>query len=440
MEEIKITNHKEKPHVGSFTCFRTLGETVPGVKTAKKYLEMGGKLTFFSHGGEFEHLGEETGGKIVKLLPISYEEAVEKNNKRKIKYTFEKMAFECYNKKVIEDFVEEEIEEIKKHDIDLIVATFNPTVSISARVLNIPVIVLTSGTYGPIYFDSGYVTYPESYENSITRFVPSYIKNNIVSWLLKHNKMLVRDTNKVARKYKVKPFKNLNEIVLGDYTLLCDDINFIGLKPTKKYPKENFIGPIFGTDIHKDQNEEIPADIKAHLEKPGRSILVSMGTTVKHDLLLNIINTLNQTNYNIIVTCGRFDKSKWPEVNDNILLKVLIRQPLKINKMVDLAVIHGGRGTVYTSAYSGKPSVGIPMFVEQQYNLDTLVRNGVSIRGSRKFFKPEDFLKAIETIFNNYGTYYKNAQDLSAKLTREPGEVKAASRIIDIYNSLKQKN
>ena len=105
--------------------------------------------------------------------------------------------------------------------------------------------------------------------------------------------------------------------------------------------------------------------------------------------------------------------------------------------MVDLAITHGGRGTIYTAAYSGKPVIGIPMHIEQQYNIDCLVRHGAGLRISKKFFKTEDLKQAIDTIFNNYDTFLKKSQELSSKLFKGPMEEKAVQRLVQI---LEEKN
>ncbi len=48
--------------------------------------------------------------------------------------------------------------------------------------------------------------------------------------------------------------------------------------------------------------------------------------------------------------------------------------------MADLAVIHGGVGTVMTAALSGKPVVGVGMQLEQVANLACLERLGFAVR------------------------------------------------------------
>ena len=157
-----------------------------------------------------------------------------------------------------------------------------------------------------------------------------------------------------------------------------------------------------------------------------------MGTTRDKEFFIRILETLNQTDYNVIVVYTTLPEEILPKTNDNILFKKFIQSPLLVNKMVDLAIIHGGRGTVYTAAYSGKPMLGIPVFAEHQYNIDNIVRNGAGLRVSMKFFKEQDLINAINIIFSNYDKYLKNAQELARKLTKVPGEEKAVKRLIKI--------
>jgi len=358
----------------------------------------------------------------------------------KFKTTIENQQFIVYNKKTIQTLIESEIDAFKKYDIDIIVSAFNPTCSISTRVLNIPLIVLLSGTSSSAYFKSGYATFPENFENVFTRLLPESLKKYFTRWLLlNYKKFLVKDFNIVAKKYNVKKFKTLNDILEGDYTLLCDDINFLDIKPTNKFPIENFIGPI-SVGFSDGKIEDLDTDVKKHLEKPEKSILVMLGTTSANitspigKLFIEILKTLNKTNYNVIAVYTEISNKDIPKLEKNILLKKYLKYPQIVNKMVDLAIIHGGRGTVYNSAYSGKPSVGLPFFVEQQYNIDCLVRKKVCIRISTKRFKQEELLKAINKIFKNYDDYLKNAKALSEKLSKEIDENKAVNRLIQIID------
>jgi len=412
-----------------------LGETLPQVKIAKKYIKKGGKAIFFSHGGKFQHLAQEIGCDVVKLKNLGWKDAMVGVDRSKT--SFERQQFIVYNKKTIEPIVKSEIEAFKKKGIDLVISCFNPTCSISTKVLEIPLIILISGTTSSVYYRSGFATFPENYENIFTRILPSSFKNYLTRWLLLNNKLLVKDFNRVANKYNIKKFSTLNEILESDYTLLCDDINFLGIKPTKRFPVENFIGPV-SMELSKSKSDGLENDIKKHLKRSGKSILFTMGSASSNidssisKIFLKVLKRLNQTDYNVIVVSGKIPIKMIPKTNENILLKKFIKSPQALHKMVDLAIIHGGRGTVYNVAYSGKPSIGIPFFIEQQYNIESLVRNKAGIMISSKFFSSYKLMNSINTIFENYDFYLENSKKLSKKLSRINGEERALKRIMQI--------
>ncbi|MDH7516900.1 MAG: glycosyltransferase [Candidatus Thermoplasmatota archaeon] len=156
---------------------------------------------------------------------------------------------------------------------------------------------------------------------------------------------------------------------------------------------------------------------------------------MERNFFLKILKILNETEYNVIATYTTIlNENDLPNLNENILLKKFIPDITSLSKRTDLAIIHGGHGTVYTAAYSGKPIIGIPLHIEQQYNLDCLVRHASAIRLSKTFFKEKNLLNAIEKIFSSYDTYLHNAQILSQRLPKPEGDKNAAKRIIEILN------
>jgi len=150
-------------------------------------------------------------------------------------------------------------------------------------------------------------------------------------------------------------------------------------------------------------------------------------------LFLDILDILNNTEYNVIATyTNLLNENELGKYNDNILLKKFIPNIARLNKMIALAIIHGGRGTVYNAAYSGKPAVGIPLNGEQQFNIDNLVRHKTGVRISKTFFNEKKLLKSLNHIFDNYEFYLANAKTLSEKLPAINSGKKAAKRILDI--------
>jgi UDP-N-acetylglucosamine:LPS N-acetylglucosamine transferase len=66
---------------------------------------------------------------------------------------------------------------------------------------------------------------------------------------------------------------------------------------------------------------------------------------------------------------------------------------------------------------------------EQQYNIDILVRHGSAIRLSKRHFREEALLGAIETILADYERYRASAEALARRLPVIDGARRGAERI-----------
>jgi UDP:flavonoid glycosyltransferase YjiC (YdhE family) len=255
--------------------------------------------------------------------------------------------------------------------------------------------------------------------------------------------MYVRPFTKVAKKYGVAPPKIERDIIKGDYTFFVDFAEFLGLNKSTIPSDEYYVGPSsfdeFLTKVfHDEKSDEKEHEIENHLKKPGRSILLSLGSSGTKELFLKILKALGQTDYNIIaIYTSILKEGELPEVSGNILLKKFVPSIEKLNRTVDLAILSGGKGTVYAAAYAGKPIIGFPMQFEQHLNLEMLARQGMAIIASRKYFKEKDLFNSIKEIFDNYDNYLKNAQSLASKLPKPEGDKNTAKKIAEI---LKQKH
>jgi len=418
---IEINNYT-KPKIGFFPFFNSLGDTLPLLKVADYYKRFGGDAIFYSHGGAYEELAHSRGFKVIKVKPY-YEN---KNNTE--------IFSDLYFKNLI-DAVSKEIEVFKKTEIRLLVTNINLSSGISARVVGIPLVVLFSGTLSIPYYKSNLATFPDNLENPFTCFIPAVIKNRIFNWIIVKSKLYTRFFNNVAKQYGKKPFTHYLDLFKGDYFLACDDINFLKLKPTADYPQENYVGPILSGTFEEGFPGNNDKDIEQHIKKPWRSILLSMGSSGEKNLFLKIISILNKTEWNVVaIYTNILQDDELPKIENNILLKKFVPSIRTINEKVDLAIIHGGRGTIYTAAYSGKPIIGIPKQIEQQYNIDCLIRHGSGIRLSKKYFSSRRLLNAINDIFSNYQFYERNARNLAKSLKEDDNVRNTILRLIEIIN------
>ncbi|MEF8874143.1 MAG: glycosyltransferase [Candidatus Thermoplasmatota archaeon] len=420
-----------EPVVGFLPCFFNMGESIPVVKIAEEYVDRGGSAVMFSHGGKYEELVEDLDVEMVQLNDIwggvskDSDEFFKEGNK------LHKLVRTIYPPENIRRCVDEEVKAFRETNIDMIVCSFNLTVTISAKVVDIPQVAVVSGTAIPPYYQE-WATFIDNFENAFTRLIPESLKNRFIRWFLRHNKLGVRLFNKVAPEYGVDKFRTYEDIYCGERSLVCDDLSYLDISPTEDFPEENFIGPIVYGDPSEFHPENVDDDVKAHIERDGKSIVVVMGSTGVKDIFLDIVDAFDNTDYNLIFAyTNLLSEGELPSVHDNILFKEFVSLA-DVCKMTDLAITHGGRGTVQTLAYSGKPAICIPMFIEHQYNVENMVRQGTTIKLSKKNFSTDDMVKAVEKIFNDYDDYLKNAERVAERLPDETGEKKGAGRVREI--------
>jgi len=425
----------EKPLVGFFPLFYNLAETGRAILVARRYEELGGKAIFFSHGGKYEYLAENQGFTIIRVKPFYTEELIDeivkinRGEKRGI----------SYKESFLRESVKEEVAAYKKSGVKMIVSFVNVSCSLSAHASGIPLVCVSPA---PGRF---HLSIPDNIENPLTLLVPQWIKLRFGNWFLLRGKKSLKPFNVIAKEYHLKPFSSSMEIFYGDVTLVTNFLEFINVFPNQQiFPTKDYVGIISLEELFVNQfsdveKQKIESKISNHLKKNEKSILLTMGSSGDKKLFGNILRALSKTNYTVIAVNANILKNhEIPSLPDNILLLDFAPSIVKLHKEVDLSIIHGGQGTVYTAAYSGKPIIGFPMQFEQHLNLEKMVGHKVGIMQSKKYYKEKNLLNAIEKIFDNYDIYYKNAQNLVKKLPKPEGDKNAARRIVEILQQNQQ--
>ena len=424
----------DKPLVGFFPLSYNLAETGRAVLVAKRYMELGGRVVFFSHGGKYEYLIQEFGFDLIKVNPRYTDEMV----KEIVSINRGEKPGVPYKVSFLREAIKGEIDAFKKTDVKMVVSFVNLPCSISTRAIDIPLICVSPA---PGRFHLGV---PDNFENFLTRLIPTAVKIPISNYLLDHTKKFLKPFNIVAGEHNLKPFSSTVEVVYGDITLGTNFLEFINVFPDQQmFPDEDYVGiislkEIFSDRFSKNELKKVETEIRKHLARPGKSILLTMGSSGNKEIYLKILRILNKTSYNVIAVYANILKEdEIPHLNDNILLLNFVPSIERLHKMIDISIIHGGQGTVFAAAYAGKPVIGLPMNFEQYLNLEKMVGHGVGFILSRKFFNEKEFIKTMDKIINNYNNYLIKAVNLSKKLPKPRGDTNSARRILEI---LKQKN
>jgi UDP:flavonoid glycosyltransferase YjiC (YdhE family) len=414
-----MADWRERP-VGFFPFFANLAETSRLVRTAERFRELGGQAVFFSHGGDYEELARESGFAIEAVAPIYTEEQI----RDLMKFDqLEKWGDPFPEEWLIEHVLSEE-RAYERRGVSLVVTGFNVPCVLSARKAHIPLVYIIPGTALPAYFRAGLATFPDAFENALTRLLPNRLKDRVTNWVVLRSRVGTGAFNRVARRFGLPPLPNSLSLWMGDYTLASDLKEALDLPEEYDLPEEDYSGPLLA-----HLGIPLEEEVRAHLERPGPSIYFAMGSSGNKQLYLRALAALEGTEYNVVAAYTTIlTEDELPRVGSNILLKKVVPAEV-VNKMVDLAVLHGGQGTFYTAAYSGKPVVGIPMQPEQQYNIDILVRHGSAIRLSKRHFREEALLGVIETILADYDSYRARAEALARRLPVVDGARRGAERI-----------
>jgi UDP:flavonoid glycosyltransferase YjiC (YdhE family) len=420
--------NNDLPLVGFFPLFYNLAETGRAVLVAKRYIEKGGKAIFFSHGGKYEYLARDIGCKVISVNPIYTEDFVSEL----WKYSRLEKFGPPFKKQVLKEHVDAEVAAYEDTDVAYVVSTNNFPCCLSTRVAKIPYIAITPR------FSVDFKHYPEDAEFFFTGIIPEWIKVRVLNWRFRRSMAWSRPFNALAREYGVARFTYPQQITHGDYTLFSDFLELSNVNFLDKRANEFYIGPIFFDELFDDiskNQDKITNEIRNHIKKGEKSILVSLGSSGTKELFESIIRVLGCSEYRVVaVYTSVLSSDALPMCNENILLEKYVPSMREVNKMVDLAILHGGQGTVYTAAYSSKPVVGFPMQFEQHMNLEMLERKGVARIASRRRFSEEGFLSLINEMFSNYSDYLNNAKELAKSLPAPQGDVNACKILMEIIH------
>jgi UDP:flavonoid glycosyltransferase YjiC (YdhE family) len=412
-----------EPLVGFFPAFANLAESTRLVRIAGQYRALGGRLVLFSHGGEYEELAEKADLPVHRVEPIYTREQFDEL----MRYDRMEKFGDPFPVPWLIEHVCNESRAYKQHGVSLVVTGFNLPCSLSARKAGVPLVWILAGTAFPAYFEAGLATLPDNFDNVVTRLLPERLTRWLTSRIALRVKTGTRAFNTVARRFGLPRFPNVLSLWTGEYTLISDLPEALDMPPQYDYPKADYIGPLLA-------NLDMPLspEIEAHLRRPGRHIYFSMGSSGEKGLYLRVLRALGRTGHNVVSPYTTIlNAEEIPRLGDHVLLRKLVPGE-RINRMVDLAVLHGGQGTVYTAAYAGRPVIGIPMQVEQQYNIDMLVRNGSAIRIAKTRFREKQLIAAIDTILGDYERFRGRAEALAKRLPVVDGARRGAERIREI--------
>lgn len=410
-----------------------LSETSRMIELYKEMKLRGEEVIMATHGGTYEWLFEEEG---IEYTIITPHFSNERARDFVLTNTGEKGLAEFYTVKELEKHVESEIVFFKKENITKVITGFTLSCAISTRVCKIPYYVTHLGSFVPPIFEKKMLIPTLVLNLKILKIIPKSWLISMINNLMYKSKLNTKSFNKVAVKYGIKPFMSMEEMMMGDVIIVTDVPEILTIPKeeienwqpegkNKKYynhpVKLRYGGAIFAK-LFGDISEEVlnfldtdQAKIYVALTSGQSSVLENVYEGIKDldakILILTTVHTIKETSH------------------DNIL--VVDHLPShKVMPLMDVAIIHGGQGSVQTAIDAGLPIVAIPLHVEQGLNVSIVEKHGAAIMQLKHDINLNEVRAKVEKILSDK-SYKKNMEKLSNYQKRVDGVVKAVDIILE---------
>ncbi|MCK4788119.1 MAG: glycosyltransferase family 1 protein [Desulfobacteraceae bacterium] len=401
------------------------------METAKGLKEQDAEVKFFNHGGHHLDMTREAGIEAINLKP---EISVEQD---KIILAINQFRAPLgtllpFTEEELKAMVEADLEALDQFKPDGVYCGLNISSMISVPYSNIPMVTQVPTTLCPEYYKSGLATFPNAMENNffIRHIVPDFLKRRYFNSVIQKDvmKKTVVTLNKVRKHYGLQPIFNLIDFVKSDLVLLPDLPELSGL-PADKLPENyHYTGPIFAMI-----KNHLPREVHNVYSQKGINIFFSLGSSGTPDVLQKIAKYLKKREdlNTICATTTILDPEELGPTKDNFFATRFLPAH-HVNMMANVAITHGGAGTIQNAAWCGTPVIGIGFQSEQQANIDGLVRAGMGIRIKLYDVNEKNLSNALEEIQKpQYKENAKKVQEI-VRLTDGVSEsVRLMSKLIN---------
>jgi UDP:flavonoid glycosyltransferase YjiC (YdhE family) len=399
-----------------------LAETTRMIEVARACVDHF-RSEFMGYGGEFVSLIEAAGFPFHLLQPELTAE--------KIEYLWKVDRLETYG----QPFSEAELQQRVRSELDLydrlspnaIVMGSVLSASISARVARIPLVNIVPFPLTRPYLKAGLTVFPDLPQVPVVRWIPGRWINTLINRFLLYVPLMMGNFSKVARSYGFGSFPSFIGVWEGDYNLVTDLPMLTGVP---NLPANwAYVGPIFA-----HLQEPIPEEVLALAEKRDRALVYfAMGSSGNSEVVKTVLESFAGLPVQVIAPVKAHLEKIEAHVPDNVLVTDWLPAH-RVNPLVDLAVIHGGQGTVQTALSSGTPFLGVGMQPEQDINIEFAVRWGSAIRIPKKRVTTQAVREAILKLLGDEHARQR-ARELQAEYERWNGPALAADILQENFNT-----
>jgi UDP:flavonoid glycosyltransferase YjiC (YdhE family) len=357
----------------------------------------GATVKFYNHGGRCLEQIKKAGIESVNLKPTITQE------QDKIIMSIDQYRAPLgtslpFSEEELTTMVEADLEALDQFKPSGVYCGLSLSTIIAAKHAGYPMVTQVPTSLCPAFYRKGLASFPATMErNFIVRFlIPQFLKRRFFNAVMQKDvlKKTAAVFNRVRRRYGLSPIYNMVDFAKSDLVLLPDLPELIGL-PAEDLPEGyHFVGPIFA---HLDF--PVPDEVRKIYSRPGVRVFYSLGSSGSPEVLKILAQTLReQAGLNTVcITTSIMRPEELGPATANFVAFSYLPAHL-VNRMADVAVTHGGQGTLQTAVWAGTPVVGIGFQAEQQANIDGLARAGMAVRIPLYSVNKKRLLRAIEVI------------------------------------------
>jgi len=415
-----------------FPHFYYLSEASRLVEIGKALVALGQEVRFFSHGGPYESVARNAGFDVISVQPTMSPERAEHYMAFNRAEVGNPLRDSFFSYEELKEYVSREAEVLREARADAVLIGWNLPSYLSVQLVGIPIVVQQPGPFTAPFFDRRMGVFVPSLIGWL-RYLPM---DWFVNWIMPRLRVWIRPFNQLASELGLPQYKSTLDMMAGDLTLVMDVPEILGISPEelKRYeprhpkffhrrPRYRYGGPCFAR-----LPGEVPDSLREHFDTSRKKLYCAMGVSGSPEVLRSVIDIVSELDLQVLVVTTTILGAEAQSASDRVMVVPHVPAHL-VNPLADVAITHGGAGTVQTAIHAGTPLVGVPMHGEQAGNIALVQRQGAGIMLPKQALKRRQLVTALEKIVTN-DSYRENMHRLKKLQDRVDGAANAAREMV----------
>jgi UDP:flavonoid glycosyltransferase YjiC (YdhE family) len=420
-----------------FPHFFYLSEVSRLIEIGNALRKLGQEVIFFSHGGPYESFARKAGYEVVSITPAMSQERAHEYMAYNRGEGSKSLSRSFFSYDELKAYVPAEADALRQVNADAVVIGWNLPSYLSVQLAGIPIIVQQPGPWTAPFFDRKMAEFaPAIAGKNIVGLFHHLPMDRFVNWLMPRVRLWIKPFNRLASELGLQEYKSTLDFMAGDLTLVMDTPSILGISPAElenyspvhpelfhKPPKYRYGGPCYAR-----LPGEVPEQVQEHFDTPKTKLYCAMGVSGSPKVLRSVIDIVSDLDLRTLIVTTTI-------LNDNgtssgqVLFKSHVPAHL-VNPMADIAITHGGAGTVQTAIHSGTPLVGIPMHQEQAGNISLVKIQGAGLMLWKQELTTKRLGSALEKLATDIH-FQENMRRLKQEQDQINGAAKAAHEIVN---------